>query len=172
MFDEFNELHDDRQSDSIPYFSFYDINGDLIHGDIDVSFTDNGQFDTLTVEYNNETMIYNKDQYTYTTQCLYVLGIGFLLPGDIVKLKITDTKTYEVGWGWHTNVSGQTIFSWYLTPQPQPDYFYNERKGFKQTVDLATTNIDSNGILTLYKEYLKTIEVVQFRKDRVYFDKQ
>ena len=62
MFDEFNELHDDRQSDSIPYFSFYDINGDLIHGDIDVSFTDNGQFDTLTVEYNKEKMIYNKDQ--------------------------------------------------------------------------------------------------------------
>lgn len=172
MFDEFNELHDNRQSDSIPYFSFYDLNGNLITGSIQVSFTDNGQFDTLLVQNDGQEVSYNKDEYTYTTECLYVLGIGFLIPGDIVKLKITDTKTYELNWGWHTNVSGQQIYSWYLVPQQEPDYFYDTRKGFMQTVDLATTNINSKGILTFYKEYLKTIEVVQFRKDRVYFDKQ
>ena len=44
MFDEFNELHDNRQSDSIQYFSFYDYKGDLIRGSIEVEITDNVQF--------------------------------------------------------------------------------------------------------------------------------
>lgn len=168
MFDEFNYLHDTRESDSIQYFSFYDNEGNLIRGDLDVTFDDNGQFDTLVQEINGETVIYIKGQYTYTTECLYVLGIGFLLPGDIVKLKINDCRQFELNYGWHINVSNQNIYSWYLKPIPVEDCFKNERKGLfnKQEPDITNT-----GLMTFYKEYLKTIEVVEFRKDRNYFNK-
>lgn len=172
MFEEFNHLHDERKSDSLQYFSFYDYSGELIRGEIEAEITDNGQFGALTVEYNGETIIYPKDTYTYTTECLYVLGIGFLIPGDVVKLHLTETKTYELNWGWHKNISGQTIYSWYLVPKPLPDYFYDKRNGFNIQLDLADMNIDNNGILTFYKEFLETIEVVEFKKDRVSFDKK
>ena len=171
MFDEFNHLHDERRSDSLQYFSFYDFNGDLIRGEIEAEITDNGQFGALTVEYDGETIIYPKGTYSYTTECLYVLGIGFLIPGDIVKLKLTDYKEYELNFGWHTNISGQTIYSWYLVPRPIPDLFIEERNGIHNQIDQVTMNIDSNGVLTFYKEYLETIEVVEFKKDRLSFDK-
>lgn len=176
MFDEFKKLHDNRESDSVQYFSFYDLAGNLIRGDvITVSIDDNGQFDTLSVESNiddeNEYSVqeYEKDEYTYTTECLYVLGIGFLLPGDIVKLKINECFEYELNYGWHTNISNQTIYSWYLVPRKTDDYFKDERHGIFRESDI---NITNTGILTFYKEFLQTIEVVEFRKDRNSFNIQ
>ena len=170
MFENFQELHDKRESDSIPYFSFYDNDGTLIRGSIDVSVDEDGQFDSLTTEIDGETIIYTKDNYSYVTECLYVLGIGFLLPGDIVKLKIDELKEYELNFGWHTNISGQTIYSWYLVALPEEDYFYDQRNGIFNSVDLVDMNIETKQILTFYKEYLDTIEVVEFKKDRVSFD--
>lgn len=172
MFNEFQELHDNRESDSIPYFSFYDLENNLIRGDrLSVTIDDNGQFDTLSVfnTVQDETLVetYTKDQYTYTTECLYVLGIGFLLPGDIVKLKINERDAYELNYGWHTNISNQTIYSWYLVPQKNEDYFADTRKGIFRESDI---NITNTGILTFYKEFLQTIEVVEFRKDRNSFN--
>lgn len=172
MFDTFNKLHDSRQSDSVQYFSFYDENDNLITGDIAVTLDDNGQFDVLTATADGVQAIYQRDEYSYTTECLYVLGIGFLLPGDIVKLHITDTVEYELGYGWHTNVSGQTIYSWYLTRLDTKDYFYKDRNGIFQTTDLLEMNMGDHEIRTFYKEYLKTIEVVKFRKDRVSFNRK
>lgn len=167
-FDEFRHLHDIRQSDDIPYFSFYDTNGELITGDsISVTFDDNGQFDTLTVIKDGVSTVYQKGTYTYTTECLYVLGIGFLIPGDIVKLHIDSIYTYELNYGWHTNVSDQTIYSWFLKRLPVRDPFIDERKGFDRR---SEPNIKENGILTFYKEYLDTIEVVSFTKNRNSFD--
>ena len=169
MFNTFNQLHDDRKSTSIPYFSFYDKEENLIKGSIEVSFDDNGQFDILTVDYNGETIIYTRDMYTYTTECLYVLGIGFLLPGDIVKLKIDDIKRYELNFGWHENISGQKIYSWYLKEIPQ-ELYYDTKNGIFQSVDLAEMNINSKGVLTFYEEFLDTIEVVEYKKDRLWFE--
>ena len=168
MFNEFQKLHDSRKSDSIQYFSFYDINGNLIRGDsITVSIDDNGQFYTLTVMRDEEPTVYLKDDYTYTTECLYVLGIGFLIPGDLVKLKINERDVYELNYGWHTNISNQTIYSWYLVPHETVDYFSDTRKGIFRESDV---NITNTGILTFYKEFLDTIEVVEFRKDRNSFN--
>ena len=166
-FREFTNLHDNRQSDAIPYFSFYDLSGNLIIGDITATFTDDGQFDAITCEKDGMTVTYNNGQFSYTTACLYVLGIGFLIPGDIVKLKIDSCKVYELNFGWHTNVSNQTIYSWYLKPIKIEDYFKDERKGLFNESD---PNITNTGILTFYKEYLSTIEVVEFVKDRNYFN--
>lgn len=168
MFDEFQKLHDGRKSDSIQYFSFYDLNGNLIRGDsVTVSIDDNGQFYTLTVIRDGEPTVYLKDDYTYTTECLYVLGIGFLIPGDLVKLKINERDVYELNYGWHTNISNQTIYSWYLVPYETIDYFSGTRKGIFRESDI---NITNTGILTFYKEFLDTIEVVEFRKDRNSFN--
>lgn len=167
MFKEFNRLHDSRESDSIQYFSFYDLEGNLIRGDLSVTLDDNGQFDVLTQTIDNETTTYTKEEYTYTTECIYVLGIGFLIPGDIVKLKINYCKEYELNYGWHTNVSNQTIYSWYLVPKEVPDVFKDERNGLFNKAD---PNITNTGILTFYKEYLDTIEVVEFKKDRNSFN--
>lgn len=172
MFKEFNELHDNRKSDSIQYFSFYDTNNNLIKGDtVSVTIDDNGQFDTLIVatEDGDQTTVdtYESGQYTYTTECLYVLGIGFLIPGDLVKLKVNERDVYELNYGWHTNISNQTIYSWYLVPQEITDYFSGTRKGIFRESDI---NITNTGILTFYKEFLQTIEVVEFRKDRNSFN--
>lgn len=169
MFDEFNRLHDNRESDSIQYFSFYNLDGDLIRGiSTSVRIDDNGQFDVLTVvDSEHISHIYPKNSYTYTTECLYVLGIGFLIPGDIVKLKINECVEYELNYGWHTNISNQTIYSWYLVPKKHPDLFKEDRKGIFRESDI---NITNTGILTFYKEFLETIEVTEFRKDRNSFN--
>lgn len=172
MFDVFTKLHDERKSNSIPYFSFYDTDGNLIKGTIEITLDDNGQFYQVKQTLDGIEHIYNQDEFTYTTECLYVLGIGFLLPGDVVKLKIDADKKYELHFGWHTNISGQDIYSWYLVPIPEHDYFYDQRKGIFNYSDLAEMNIESKGIMTFYKEYLHTIEVVEFRKDRMYFNKK
>ena len=95
------------------------------------------------------------------------MGIGFLIPGDIVKLHIDNIYSYELNYGWHTNVSGQTIYSWYLKRLPVKDPFIDDRKGFDRQPE---PNIKENGILTFYKEYLNTIEVVSFTKNRNSFD--
>lgn len=170
MFEVFQKLHDERRSDSVPYYSFYDNEGNLIKGDIEVSVEEDGQFGILTTIYQGETIIYPAGTYTYVTECLYVVGIGLIIPGDLVKLKINDLKKYELNFGWHTNISGQNIYSWYLVPVEQKDYFYETRKGIYNSVDLVDMNIESKQILTFYKEYLDTIEVVEFKKERVSFN--
>lgn len=168
MFDTFKRLHDSRKSDSVPHYSFYDLNGDLITGDsVCVTILDDGQFGTLTATTGSVTLEYEQGQYTVLTECLYVLGIGFLLPGDVVKLHIDAIAEYTLGFGWHTNVSGQTIYSWYLTPNKVDDLFEDSRKGLFNNTSIDITD---TGILTFYKEYLDTIEVVEFRKDRITFD--
>lgn len=170
MFEVFQKLHDERKSDSVPYYSFYDNEGNLIKGEIEVSVEEDGQFGILTTIYQGETIIYPAGTYTYVTECLYVVGIGLIIPGDLVKLKINDLKKYELNFGWHTNISGQNIYSWYLVPVEQEDYFYETRKGIYNSVDLVDMNIESKQILTFYKEYLDTIEVVEFKKERVSFN--
>ena len=152
MFEVFQKLHDERKSDSVPYYSFYDNEGNLIKGEIEVSVEEDGQFGILTTIYQGETIIYPAGTYTYVTECLYVVGIGLIIPGDLVKLKINDLKKYELNFGWHTNISGQNIYSWYLVPVEQEDYFYETRKGIYNSVDLVDMNIESKQILTFYKE--------------------
>lgn len=46
---------------------------------------------------------------------LEVPGVGYLKPGTFVRLDKDSTK-YVLLFGWHTNISNQTIYSWYLRP--------------------------------------------------------
>lgn len=155
---DFEDLHRLKQSDIIDYFSFYDMNGEYLDNVANISVCANGKFGELTIIDNDgEYKTYSPSEYNFTRETVYVLGIGFLIPGDIVKLHLLDKRFYEIQYGWHTNVSNQTIHSWYLIPI---DY------------DIVTKEVvyrTDSDILTLYKEHLETIEVVEFRKNRTTF---
>ena len=157
-FNPFYHLHNTRQSDCVQYLSFYDRDNNLIQDITDVDINEYGQ---ITAVHAAGSII---TEFTYYTECIYVLGIGTLLPGDIVKLKIDDKRQYELNYGWHINVSGQNIFSWYLKPVRIEQLFENII--YERT---QQPNITNTGILTLYKEYLDTIEVVEFKNDRTSF---
>lgn len=47
---------------------------------------------------------------------LYVPGVGYLRPGTKVWLDTNPYDKYTLCFGWHTNISNQTIFSWFLRP--------------------------------------------------------
>lgn len=155
----FEDLHTLKESDIIDYFSFYTKTGDYIPNVVNIELNKFGQFGTITCQLldSDEPITYTPDEYDFTRETVFVLGVGFLVPGDIVKLHLLDCRSYEVQYGWHTNVSNQTIHSWYLVPV---DYDYVTKEVAYRT--------DSD-ILTLYKEYLETIEVVEFRKNRSSF---
>lgn len=152
----FEQLHNLRQNNSTIYYSFYDVTGSLINNVIHVNILKDGQFGDLTCE-DEEGVVthYTNVEYTYTQEALYVLGIGYLLPGDIVKLKRSDKVSFTVGFGWHINISNQNIYSWYLTPNDS---------------DLPNIYSPDGKVLTLYKDYLNTIEVVSYTKPRTSFN--
>lgn len=142
-----------------PVFMFYDLNGNLINAS-SMTFDSSGKPDTVTTENGD---VFEKGQYTYTAESLYIDGIGYLVKGDIVKLTISSVTEYELNYGWHTNVSNQTIYSWYLKPVVVPDYWQDEKSCLNDDTVASKQDI---GILTFYKQYLETIEVVRFVKDR------
>lgn len=155
----FVDLHTFKRSDIIDYFSFYDKQGNYLGNVATVDIQADGQFGDLTLygETPEDVIVLHNSEYDFTRESVFVLGVGYLIPGDIVKLHLLDKYSYEIRYGWHTNVSNQTIHSWYLVPVD-----YN-----MVTKEIAYRT-DSN-ILTLYKEYLETIEVVEFRKNRSSF---
>ena len=154
----FDELHTLKKSDIIDYFSFYTKTGEYIPNVTNIELTKYGQFGTITcTDSTGEPVTYTSDEYDFTRETVFVLGVGYLVPGDIVRLHLLDCRSYEVRYGWHTNVSNQNIHSWYLVPV---DYDYVKKEVAYRT--------DSD-ILTLYKEYLDTIEVVEFKKNRSSF---
>lgn len=154
----FADLHTLKQSDIIDYFSFYDNQGNYIPNVISVDIGTDGKFGNITaVNDIGEEIIYPYADYTFTRESVFVLGVGYLIPGDIVRLHLLDKRYYEVRYGWHTNTSNQTIHSWYLVPVN-----YNE-------VTKEVAYLTCSKILTLYKEYLDTIELVEYKKNRSSF---
>ena len=154
----FADLHTLKQSDIIDYFSFYTLNNEYIPNVISVNIGTDGKFGNITaVNDTGEEISYAPTEYTFTRESIFVLGVGYLIPGDIVKLNLFDKRSYEVRYGWHTNVSNQTIHSWYLVPV---------------NVDEVTKEVSyltCSKILTMYKEYLDTIELVMYRRNRSSF---
>ena len=155
----FQDLHTLKRSDIIDYFSFYDTNGNFLSNVATVEILSDGQFGNITIKDTTagDVIILTNTEYEYTRESVFVLGVGYLIPGDIVRLHLLDKRFYEVRYGWHTNVSNQTIHSWYLVP-----INYNE-------VTKEVAYLTQSAILTLYKEYLDTIEVVEYRRNRSTF---
>lgn len=81
--------------------------------------------------------IYTSDLIDVYNKVLYVPGIGYLVPDTRIVYK---DKDYLLKYGWHTNISNQTILSWYL-----------------ESMEESIPN------KTLYKEMIDAIEVVHFR---------
>lgn len=52
---------------------------------------------------------------------LPVPGVGYLKPGTKVEF---EKETYVLLFGWHTNISNQQIYSWFLRPITQIDEIY------------------------------------------------
>lgn len=82
--------------------------------------------------------IISPEDVIYQRYTLYVPGVGTILPGSRVIWKERD---YVLQFGWHTNVSNQTLFTWYLEP------------------------LEGNDLVpkTLYQWMIKEIELVHFR---------
>lgn len=154
---DFAELHCLKQNDIIDYYSFYDVDGNYLSNVATVSVNANGKFGNITIVIDDEERILSPDEYYYTRESVFVLGVGFLIPGDIVKLHLLDKKFYEVKYGWHKNVSNQNIHSWYLVPV---DY---------NVITKEVAYLTDSKILTLYREYLDTIELVEYRRNRSTF---
>ena len=79
------------------------------------------------------------DDAIYQRYTLNIPGIGYIIPGSRVVWK---EKDYVLQFGWHTNVSNQTIYTWYLEPL----------EGLDQTPK------------TLYYWMINEIEIVHFRR--------
>lgn len=155
----FADLHTLKQSDIVDYFSFYDTSGNYLSNVATVQVDEDGQFGTLTITDSStgDVIELGRDEYDFTRESVFVLGVGYLIPGDIIKLHLLDKRSYEVRYGWHTNISNQTIHSWYLVPV---NY---------DAVNKEVAYLTDSKILTLYKEYLDTIELVEYRRNRSSF---
>jgi len=81
--------------------------------------------------------IYSESEFIVYNKVLLVPGIGYLTPGTRV---VYEGQDYCLSYGWHTNISNQTILSWYL--------------------DSLEVNAPMK---TLYKEMIDKIELVHFR---------
>lgn len=75
-----------------------------------VKFSPNGEVESVVTYYEEEL---SGPLLTYEKYLLEVPGVGFLRPGTRVSL---EGKEYVLLFGWHTNGSNQTIYSWYLNP--------------------------------------------------------
>lgn len=77
------------------------------------------------------------EEFSFEKHLLFIPGVGHVCPG--VRL-IYKEKDYVLLFGWHTNISNQTIYSWYL-----------------HSLD------DDSPDKTLYKSMIEEIETVHFR---------
>lgn len=98
---------------------------------VNISLT-NGTFTGASTSEKN----YTPEEVVYYKEVLYVPGIGNLVPGTRVIIK---EKDYLLRFGWHTNVSNQNIYSWYL--------------------ESLSEDIPPR---TLYKEMIDEIEIVHY----------
>lgn len=81
---------------------------DLISVDVDTE----GQY---VVAHTDDNEQYFVEDLIVEKNFLPVPGVGYLRPGTKVRLE-GDPTEYVLLFGWHTNISNQTIYSWYLRP--------------------------------------------------------
>lgn len=97
-----------RISPNCPSMKFYFNNCEI--NVKSVNFSPNGEIESV-VTYYEENL--SGPSLKFEKYLLEVPGVGFICPGTRVYL---DNKQYVLCHGWHTNISNQTIFSWYLHP--------------------------------------------------------
>ncbi len=128
--------------------SYIDLASQIIEDAPNLKFSkeDGTVLDVIEIEMNNGNIVsvldsdnvkYNIDEITYEKYLLNVPGIGYIAAKSRVIYK---EKDYVLLFGWHTNISNQTIYSWYLSS--------------------LTEDIPDK---TLYEEMINEIEIVHFR---------
>lgn len=112
------------------YFSFLDKNGNIINNVSNVDIAEDGRFSNLTYIVNEQEFHLSPSEYTYTNLILDVPGIGLARAGDIITLERyrEKAKRYELNFGWHSNISNQKLYTWYLT---QAELAEGETKEYK-----------------------------------------
>ena len=85
------------------------------------------------------------DDYIIVQELLNVPGIGKLKPGTRVVLEENPYIEYVLEFGWHTNISNQTIYSWYLYPIRQEEIISDKEYMSKpvQRLSVAKTVYES-----------------------------
>lgn len=85
------------------------------------------------------------DDYIIVQELLNVPGVGKLKPGTRVVLEENPYIEYSLEFGWHTNISNQTIYSWYLYPIRQEEIISDKEYMSKpvQRLSVAKTVYES-----------------------------
>ncbi len=111
-------------------FRFYSkVNHDLIAVS-KIELDSNFKIQSVTDADGNN---YSADELYYTNLVLSVPGLGNALCGDLITIKVKNKiSEYELGFGWHINISNQQLYSWYLLPKDKhlntPDEFLTKAK--------------------------------------------
>lgn len=81
-----------------------------------IELDDLGTISKITGTVHGITAIMDSSQFIYTNLILEVPGLGTAVCGDTIWLKRPrkNTEEYILEFGWHTNISNQKIYSWYL----------------------------------------------------------
>ena len=84
--------------------------------------------------------------YIIVQELLNVPGVGKLKPGTRVVLEENPYIEYVLRFGWHTNISNQTIYSWYLYPIKQEEIISDKEYMSKpeQRLSVARTVYESD----------------------------
>ena len=100
-------------------FLFYSREtGDLLS--VSKIFLDaSGQIDKIIATQHGITAEYESTDFVYTNLILEIPGLENAMCGDKILLKHPRKKLEEftLEFGWHTNISNQKIYSWYLIPE-------------------------------------------------------
>lgn len=83
--------------------------------EIDLTSIDVDTDGRYVIAHTDEGRQYFIDDLIVERNFLNVPGVGYLRPGSKVRLE-NDFNEYVLLFGWHTNISNQTIYSWYLRP--------------------------------------------------------
>lgn len=83
-----------------------------------IELDSSGMISKITGTVHGITAVMDPSQFVYTNLILEVPGLGTAVCGDNILLKrpCKNLEEYILEFGWHTNVSNQKIYSWYLVP--------------------------------------------------------
>lgn len=102
---------------SSKYMFYSRLTGELIKV-TNIELDDLGTISTITGTVNGITAVMDSSHFVYTNLILDIPGLGTAVCGDTILLKRPrkNIEEYILEFGWHTNISNQKIYSWYLVP--------------------------------------------------------
>lgn len=112
------------------HFSFYrNSDNSIIESVNSIELDDNNCFSSINTTDDGLQEKLDRNSYSYTNLCLSVPGLGYAYCGDELVLEEyrKPSKIWKLNFGWHTNISNQKIYSWFLS-DPYEDIDINSNK--------------------------------------------